>query len=78
MTAGTDVEFIPVGTGAPAFLALTSKKVDALNLWDAQHLTLENTGVKLRRLAISEKYASLFSNGYVAHNNLYKQNPKAH
>ncbi|CAN5352748.1 ABC transporter substrate-binding protein [soil metagenome] len=76
MTAGTDVELIPVGTGAPAFLALTSKKIDALNLWDAQHLTLENTGVKLRRLAIPEKYTSLFSNGWVAQNELYKKNPQ--
>lgn len=76
ITAGTDIEFAPVGIGAPAFLALTSKKVDALNLWDAQHLTLENAGVKLRRLQIPEKYKSLFSNGFVAHNDLYKQNPK--
>ncbi len=76
MTAGTDVEVIPVGTGAPAFLALTSKKVDALNLYDTQHLTLENTGVKLRRLAIPEKYTSLFSNGWVAQNELYKKNPQ--
>ncbi len=76
ITAGTDMEFVPVGIGAPAFLALTSKKVDALNLWDAQHLTLENTGVKLRRIPLPEKYSSLFANGFVAHNDLYKQNPQ--
>ena len=36
-----DYELIPVGVGAPAFLALTSGKVDALNLFDSQHATIE-------------------------------------
>lgn len=76
MKPGEDVEFVPVGVGAPAFLALTSKRIDALNLFDTQHLTLENTGTKLRRLAIPKKYTSLFSNGYVARNELIEKNPK--
>ena len=75
LEAGKDVDLVPVGIGAPAFLALNSKRVDALNLFDTQHLALENTGTKIRRLPIPEKYASLFANGYVAHVDTLKESP---
>ena len=74
---GVNVELLPVGIGAPAFLAFRDRKVDALNLFDAQHATLEVQGTKIRRLAMPRKYQSLFSNGFVAHEEMIRDNPKA-
>lgn len=73
---GADVELVPVGVGAPAFLAFREKKVDGLNLFDSQHATLEVQGTVIRRLAMPQKYKSLFSNGFVAHEDTIKENPK--
>lgn len=73
---GADVELIPVGVGAPAFLAFRDKKVDGLNLFDSQHATLEVQGTAIRRLDMPQKYKNLFSNGFVAHDDTIKENPK--
>jgi NitT/TauT family transport system substrate-binding protein len=45
-----EVRFLAVGTGAPGRLALEKKQVEALALWDSLQASLENSGVKLRRL----------------------------
>ncbi len=74
---GKDVELLPVGVGAPAFLAFREGKVDALNLFDAQHATLETSGTAIRRLEMPKKYLDLFSNGFIAHEDMLKDNPKA-
>ena len=74
---GVNVELVPVGVGAPAFLAFREKKVDGLNLFDSQHATLEVQGTAIRRLAMPKKYQSLFSNGFVAHEDMLRDNPKA-
>lgn len=73
---GADVELQPVGIGAPAFLAFREKRIDALNLFDSQHATLEVQGTKIRRLDIPAKYKGLFSNGFVAHDDTIRDNPK--
>ncbi len=73
---GFDAELVPVGVGAPAFLAFREKKVDALNLFDSQHATLEVQGSALRRLAMPKKYKDLFSNGFVAHDDTIRDDPK--
>jgi NitT/TauT family transport system substrate-binding protein len=73
---GAEVEMIPVGVGAPAFLAFRDKKIDALNLFDSQHATLEVQGTVIRRLAMPKKYNDLFSNGFVAHEDTIRDNPK--
>lgn len=73
---GAEVELVPVGVGAPAFLAFREKKVDALNLFDSQHATLEVQGTAIRRLAMPKKYKDLFSNGFVAHEDTLKENPR--
>lgn len=73
---GASAEFVPVGVGAPAFLALRDKKIDALNLFDSQHATLELQGTRIRRLQMPQKYLDLFSNGFVAHDDTIKNNPK--
>lgn len=67
LQAGNDVDLVPTGYGAPAFLALTTGKVDALALFEGQHITLENRGTKLRRLKVPERYTRLFSDGFYAH-----------
>jgi NitT/TauT family transport system substrate-binding protein len=73
---GADVELLPVGVGAPAFLAFREKKIDALNLFDSQHATLEVQGTVIRRLDMPQKYKNLFSNGFVAHEDTIRENPK--
>ena len=73
---GAQVELVPVGVGAPAFLAFREKKVDALNLFDSQHATLEVQGTTIRRLEMPAKYKGLFSNGFVAHEDTIRDNPK--
>jgi NitT/TauT family transport system substrate-binding protein len=73
---GVDAELVPIGVGAPAFLAFREKKVDALNLFDSQHATLEVQGTAIRRLAMPKKYKDLFSNGFVAHEDTIRDDPK--
>lgn len=76
LEVGKDVELVPIGVGAPAFLAFREKKVDALNLFDAQHATLEVQGTAIRRLPMPRKYLDLFSNGFVAHEDTIKNDPQ--
>lgn len=73
---GFEAELLPVGIGAPAFLAFREKKIDALNLFDSQHATLEVQGTPIRRLAMPKKYKDLFSNGFVAHEDTIRDDPK--
>lgn len=68
---------MPVGIGAAAFLALNEKRVDALNLFDAQHATLEAIGTKIRRLEQPERFLAFFTNGFVAHEDLFRDKPQA-
>lgn len=75
MVAGTDYQIVPVGQGATAFRALNEKQVDALNLFDGQHLALEFTGTKIRRLEQPAKYVNQFSNCWVVHNDSIRERP---
>lgn len=72
---GRDLELVPTGLGAPAFLALRERKVDGLNLFDTLHETLEVQGTPIRRLKMPPKYLELFSNGLVAHADALKARP---
>ena len=76
ITVGEDIQLVPVGVGGPAFLALQNRNVDALNLFDSQHATLEAQGVDIRRLDMGEKYTSLFSNGFIAHEDTIEEQPE--
>lgn len=62
-----DVTFIAVGMGAPAFHALKTGQIDAMNLFDTMDTILENTGYKLRRLELPPRYTALFENSFVTH-----------
>lgn len=64
-----------VGTGATAFRALTTKQVDALNLWDTMHATLEASGFKLRRIPSPNEFESNPSHGFAVNEDLLKKNP---
>lgn len=76
MVAGKDYELVPTGLGAPAFLALRERKVDALNLFDTMHTTLELQGTAIRRLKMPPKYLELFSNSLIAHEELIRAKPE--
>ncbi|QUS40037.1 hypothetical protein RPMA_15270 [Tardiphaga alba] len=73
---GVNATMVPVGVGSAAFLALTSKRIDVLNLFDAQHATLEAEGTKIRRLPQLPRYEALFSNGFVAHEDMIRDKPE--
>ncbi len=64
---GKTVTLVGVGIGGPAFKAFREGQVDALNLYDGQHVLLELSGVKIRRLPQPEKYTNLFSTGFITH-----------
>ncbi len=76
MEVGRDLELVPTGLGAPAFLALRDGRVDALNLFETMHTQLETQGTALRRLKMPQKYLDLFSNGFIAHQDTIRTNPK--
>ncbi len=76
LEVGRDVELVPTGLGAPAFLALKDGRVDALNLFETMHTQLELQGTALRRLNMPQKYLDLFSNGIVAHQDTIRENPR--
>ena len=71
-----DYSFVPIGVGAPAFRAVTNGDADAYNTFDSNIATFETTGVKLRTLEVPRKYRDLFSNGFVAHQDTLRDNPK--
>jgi len=74
--AGINATMVPVGIGSAAFLALTTHRIDALNLFDAQHATLETQGTSIRRIAQIPSFAALFSNGFVAHEDMIRDKPE--
>lgn len=76
LEVGRNVDLIATGYGPPAFLALTSGEVQALALFDGQHVTLENRGTKLRRLKVPAKYESMFTDGFYAHDDTIKSRGK--
>ncbi len=76
LEVGRDIELVPTGLGAPAFLALKEGRVDALNLFETMHTQLETQGTALRRLKMPQKYLDLFSNGIIAHEDTIRTNPK--
>lgn len=72
---GRDVELIGLGAGAPVSVALKAGRVDALNHFVQQMILVEDSGIKLRRLAQPKAYTELFSNGYATHVDTLKDNP---
>lgn len=75
MEFGRDYKLAPVGAGAGAFQALASGQVDALNLFDAAHATLESTGVKVRHLAVPAEFTNVTAHGFLVHDETIKSDP---
>ena len=67
LEVGKSVELKAVGLGGPAFRAFTSGEIQALNLYDAAHAQLEQSGTKIRRLKLPAEFTNLFSTGFVTH-----------
>jgi len=76
LTLGKDYELLPVGIGAGAFRALEDGSIAGLNLFDTFHAQLENSGTKLRRIPVADKYRKLFSNGWLAHEDTLREQPE--
>lgn len=71
-----NISITPVGNGAPAFQALNSGQVDAINLYASMHAILENTGVELNYLPLPDKFTRIFSNGMATHPDTIKERPE--
>lgn len=65
-----------VGTGGPAFRALTTGQVEALNLWDTMHATLEATGYQLREINFPTEFEGNPSHGFAVTEDLMKTRPE--
>lgn len=72
-----DVEILPVGTGPAAWRRLETGEIDALNLFVSQHALMEMAGIRIRRLELPEQFRVIFSNGWVASNDVIERNPRA-
>lgn len=68
--------FFTVGTGGPAFRAMTTGQVDALNLWDTMHATLEATGYKVREISFPAEFQGNPSHGFAVTDDLIKTKPE--
>ena len=60
--AESDVEILPVGTGAQALASLEAKRVDALSLFRGQHAAIENLGVEFRYFTVPYASSVLIAN----------------
>ncbi len=76
LTLGKDFEFIPIGIGGPAFRALLKGDVDVYNTWNTNIASFEAKGTRLRRLPVDERFENLFSPGYAAHADTFKERPE--
>jgi NitT/TauT family transport system substrate-binding protein len=71
-----DYKLMAISIGGPAFKALMDGQVDAYNTWTANIAGFEATGTKLKRIPIGDRFKSLFTVGYFAHEGTIKQNPE--
>lgn len=71
-----EYSYLPVGVGAQAFQALTSRTVDALNLWNVMNKMLEQSGVPIRYIAYPGDFASIPGSSVVFRNDYIKNKPQ--
>ncbi|WP_034914240.1 MULTISPECIES: ABC transporter substrate-binding protein [Erwinia] len=72
---GKNVEFVAVGSLGSGFQALRSKKIDALNYNSSWGDIFELTGTKIRRIAYPAVFQENPGNGFIAHQDTFKENP---
>ena len=72
---GKNVEFVAVGALGSGFQALRSGKVDALNYNSSWGDIFELTGPRIRRIAYPAVFQENPGNGFIAHEDTFKENP---
>lgn len=72
---GKDVEFVAVGVLGSGFHALRSGQVDALNYNSSWGDIFELTGTRIRRIAYPEVFQETPGNGFIAHEDTFRDNP---
>ncbi|KAA9002721.1 ABC transporter substrate-binding protein [Affinibrenneria salicis] len=72
---GKNVEFVAVGVLGSGFQALRSKQIDALNYNSSWGDIFELTGTKIRRIAYPDVFQETPGNGFIAHEDTFKDNP---
>lgn len=72
----TEVEFVTIGTGSPAFRALTSGQVDAYNTFNGNIALYEATGASVKYLPLPVRFANNFSFGYFVHKDTIRDKPE--
>lgn len=76
--AGVDpnsVQFVAVGTGVPAFEALRSGKIDALNLFDIMDAQMVLEGTKIRLLPFPARFSGVSSHAFPVTNKTIREHP---
>ncbi|RRV10239.1 ABC transporter substrate-binding protein [Pseudomonas sp. v388] len=72
---GENVEFVAVGALGAGFQALRNKQVDALNFNNSWDDMLELSGTAIRRIAYPAVFQENPGNGFVAHQDTFRDNP---
>lgn len=70
-----DVEYVPVGSGLPAFKALQEGKVDALTYWSAGLVSAAGSGFQYRELQNPDYFNELPSATWVARADALERDP---
>ena len=73
LEVGKNVELAAVGILGTGWLALKRDQVQALDYNNTWHDLLELSGTKIRRLPVKDKFHNLFTNGFMAHRDLFKE-----
>jgi len=71
LEVGKTVDLAAVGILGSGWLALKRDRVQALDYNNTWHDLLELSGTKIRRLPIKDKFHNLFTNGFMAHRDLF-------
>lgn len=69
------VQIVAVGVGAPAFQALRSKRIDALNLWDIEDVQLAMEGTKILVLPFPPQFHGVTSHSLPVTNKMIAEHP---
>jgi len=72
---GKNVQFVAVGALGSGFVALRNKRVDALNFNSSWDDILELSGTPIRRIAYPDVFQESAGNGFIAHEDTFKDNP---
>lgn len=69
------VSMVAVGVGVPAFQALRSGKIDAMNLYDIMDVLLQQQGTKIRILPFPPEFTDVSSHGFPVTNKMIRERP---